>query len=611
MAQRADWSPTKRSKIVLLSEQGCSYEEIRRKMGGNLTKGGISKFLKRYKETQSLENLTGKGRKRCTTASDDRRIKRLCLRDGRKSPGCIQDEMAQCNVKLSARTVRRRLQEFGLKSRIPRKKKPLLSLKERADIALIGLAVMGQNLILNMNDHGFVVCAFNRTVSKVDDFLANEAKGTKVIGAHTLEEMVSKLKKPRRVMLLVKAGSAVDDFINKLVPLLSRGDIIIDGGNSEYRDTTRRCKELKEKGILFVGSGVSGGEEGARYGPSLMPGGAKEAWPHIKTIFQSIAAKVGTGEPCCDWVGDEGAGHFVKMVHNGIEYGDMQLICEAYHLMKDVLAMDHDEMSKVFQEWNKTELDSFLIEITADILKFRDTDGKHLLPKIRDSAGQKGTGKWTAISALEYGVPVTLIGEAVFARCLSSLKDERMQASKLLSGPKAKAFSGNKAEFLEDIRKALYASKIISYAQGFMLLRQAAKEFGWTLNYGAIALMWRGGCIIRSVFLGKIKEAFDRTPDLQNLLLDVFFKTAVENCQDSWRRTISTGVQMGIPMPCFTTALAFYDGYRHGTLPANLIQAQRDYFGAHTYELLSKPGEFVHTNWTGHGGSVSSSSYNA
>ncbi|XP_062822097.1 6-phosphogluconate dehydrogenase, decarboxylating [Anolis carolinensis] len=480
-----------------------------------------------------------------------------------------------------------------------------------ADIALIGLAVMGQNLILNMNDHGFVVCAFNRTVSKVDDFLANEAKGTKVIGAHSLEEMVSKLKKPRRIILLVKAGSAVDDFINKLVPLLSTGDIIIDGGNSEYRDSTRRCKDLKQKGILFVGSGVSGGEEGARYGPSLMPGGAKEAWPHIKTIFQSIAAKVGTGEPCCDWVGDEGSGHFVKMVHNGIEYGDMQLICEAYHLMKDVLGMDHDEMAKVFEDWNKTELDSFLIEITANILKFRDADGKHLLPKIRDSAGQKGTGKWTAISALEYGVPVTLIGEAVFARCLSSLKEERLQASKVLNGPKTTAFSGKKATFLEDIRKALYASKIISYTQGFMLLRQAAKEFGWSLNYGAIALMWRGGCIIRSVFLGKIKEAFDRNPDLQNLLLDKFFKTAVEDCQDSWRRAISTGVQVGIPMPCFTTALSFYDGYRHGTLPANLIQAQRDYFGAHTYELQSKPGEFIHTNWTGHGGTVSSSAYNA
>uniref|UniRef100_A0A8V0YZ27 6-phosphogluconate dehydrogenase, decarboxylating n=1 Tax=Gallus gallus TaxID=9031 RepID=A0A8V0YZ27_CHICK len=480
----------------------------------------------------------------------------------------------------------------------------------RADIALIGLAVMGQNLILNMNDHGFVVCAFNRTVSKVDDFLANEAKGTKVIGAHSLEEMVSKLKKPRRIILLVKAGSAVDDFINKLVPLLETGDIIIDGGNSEYRDTTRRCKELLQKGLLFVGSGVSGGEEGARYGPSLMPGGSKEAWPHIKTIFQSIAAKVGSGEPCCDWVGEEGAGHFVKMVHNGIEYGDMQLICEAYHLMKDVVGMDHDEMSQVFEEWNNTELDSFLIEITANILKFKDKDGKYLLPKIRDSAGQKGTGKWTAISALEYGVPVTLIGEAVFARCLSSLKDERVQASKLLNGPKLTQFSGNKKAFLEDIRKALYASKIISYAQGFMLLRQAAKEFGWTLNYGGIALMWRGGCIIRSVFLGKIKDAFDRNPELQNLLLDDFFKTAVEKCQDSWRHVISTGVQHGIPMPCFTTALSFYDGYRHEVLPANLIQAQRDYFGAHTYELLSKPGVFIHTNWTGHGGNVSSSAYN-
>ncbi|XP_015737871.1 6-phosphogluconate dehydrogenase, decarboxylating [Coturnix japonica] len=480
----------------------------------------------------------------------------------------------------------------------------------QADIALIGLAVMGQNLILNMNDHGFVVCAFNRTVSKVDDFLANEAKGTKVIGAHSLEEMVSKLKKPRRIILLVKAGSAVDDFIDKLVPLLEAGDIIIDGGNSEYRDTTRRCKDLRQKGLLFVGSGVSGGEEGARYGPSLMPGGSKEAWPHIKTIFQSIAAKVGSGEPCCDWVGEEGAGHFVKMVHNGIEYGDMQLICEAYHLMKDVVGMDHDEMAQVFEEWNKTELDSFLIEITANILKFKDKDGKYLLPKIRDSAGQKGTGKWTAISALEYGVPVTLIGEAVFARCLSSLKEERVQASKLLNGPKLTQFSGNKKAFLEDVRKALYASKIISYAQGFMLLRQAAKEFGWTLNYGGIALMWRGGCIIRSVFLGKIKDAFDRNPELQNLLLDDFFKTAVEKCQDSWRHVISTGVQRGIPMPCFTTALSFYDGYRHEVLPANLIQAQRDYFGAHTYELLSKPGVFIHTNWTGHGGNVSSSAYN-
>lgn len=481
----------------------------------------------------------------------------------------------------------------------------------KADIALIGLAVMGQNIVLNMNDHGFVVCAYNRTVSKVHEFLKNEAKGTKVIGAESLEDMVCKLKKPRRIVLLVKAGQAVDDFIDKLVPLLEAGDIIIDGGNSEYRDTTRRCQSLKEKKLLFVGSGVSGGEEGARYGPSLMPGGHKEAWPHIKDIFQSIAAKVGTGEPCCDWVGDEGAGHFVKMVHNGIEYGDMQLICEAYHLMKDVLGMDHDEMAAAFNEWNKTELDSFLIEITANILKFRDSDGAHLLPKIRDSAGQKGTGKWTAISALEYGTPVTLIGEAVFARCLSSLKDERVEASRSLSGPPGAKFSGSKASFLEDIRKALYASKIISYAQGFMLLRQAAKEFGWSLNYGAIALMWRGGCIIRSVFLGKIKEAFDRDAELQNLLLDNFFSTAVQDCQESWRRTVSTGVQQGIPMPCFTTALSFYDGYRHNMLPANLLQAQRDYFGAHTYELLSKPGTYIHTNWTGHGGNVSSSSYNA
>ncbi|XP_029994223.1 6-phosphogluconate dehydrogenase, decarboxylating [Sphaeramia orbicularis] len=481
----------------------------------------------------------------------------------------------------------------------------------QADIALIGLAVMGQNLIMNMNDHGFVVCAYNRTVSKVHDFLQNEAKGSKVIGAESLEDMVAKLKKPRRIILLVKAGQAVDDFIDKLVPLLEPGDIIIDGGNSEYRDTTRRCKSLKEKNLLFVGSGVSGGEEGARYGPSLMPGGHKEAWPHIKDIFQSIAAKVGTGEPCCDWVGDEGAGHFVKMVHNGIEYGDMQLICEAYHLMKDVLGMEHDEMAQAFDSWNKTELDSFLIEITANILKYRDTDGTHLLPKIRDSAGQKGTGKWTAISALEYGTPVTLIGEAVFARCLSSLKDERVEASGSLSGPQGVQFSGNKAAFLEDIRKALYASKIISYAQGFMLLRQAAKEFGWSLNYGAIALMWRGGCIIRSVFLGKIKEAFDRDSELQNLLLDSFFSNAVQDCQESWRRTVSTGVQHGIPMPCFTTALSFYDGYRHEKLPANLLQAQRDYFGAHTYELLSNPGHFIHTNWTGHGGNVSSSSYNA
>ncbi|XP_033125479.1 6-phosphogluconate dehydrogenase, decarboxylating-like [Anneissia japonica] len=479
-----------------------------------------------------------------------------------------------------------------------------------ADIALIGLAVMGQNLILNMNDHGFVVCAYNRTVSKVDHFLENEAKGTKIIGARSLEDMVKKLKKPRRVMMLVKAGSAVDAFIDKLVPLLEKGDIIIDGGNSEYTDSRRRHLSLKEKGLLFVGSGVSGGEDGARYGPSLMPGGAPEAWPHIKDIFQGIAAKVDS-EPCCDWVGEDGAGHFVKMVHNGIEYGDMQLICEAYSLMKDALGMSSDEMSKVLEEWNKGELDSFLVEITKDILAFKDEKGDYLVEKIKDSAGQKGTGKWTAISALEYGMPVTLIGEAVFARCLSSLKDERVLASSELSGPEKTKYEGDKQQFIEDIRQALYASKIVSYAQGFMLMREAAKEFGWHLNYGGIALMWRGGCIIRSVFLGNIKEAFDKNPTLQNLLLDDFFKKAIIKSQASWRKVVSTAVLLGIPTPAFSTALAFYDGYRSAKLPANLIQAQRDYFGAHTYELLSDPGKFVHTNWTGHGGNVSSSTYNA
>uniref|UniRef100_A0A2K6R8W4 6-phosphogluconate dehydrogenase, decarboxylating n=1 Tax=Rhinopithecus roxellana TaxID=61622 RepID=A0A2K6R8W4_RHIRO len=422
----------------------------------------------------------------------------------------------------------------------------------------------------------------------MDDFLASEAKGTKVVGAQSLKEMVSKLKKPWQIIFLVKAGQAVDDFIKKLVPLLDTGDIIIDGGNSEYRDTTRRCQDLKAKG-----AGVSGGEEGAQYGPSLMPVGNKEVWPHIKTIFQGIAAKVGTGEPCCDWVGDEAAGHFVKMVHNRIEYGDVLLICEAYHLMRDVLGMAQDTMAQAFEDWNKTELDSFLIEITANILKFQDADGKHLLPKIRDSAGQKGMGKWTTISALEYSVPVTLIGEAVFARCLSSLKNERIQASKKLKGP-------------QKFQRSLYTSKIISYAQGFI-----TTYFVWTLNYGGIALMWRGGYNIRSVFLGKIKDAFDQNPELelQNLLLDNF-KSAIESCQDFWWRAVSTGVQAGIPMPCFTTALFFYDRYRHEMLPANLIQAQREYFGAHTYELLAKPGQFIHTNWTGHGGSVSSLSYN-
>ncbi|XP_025269243.1 6-phosphogluconate dehydrogenase, decarboxylating [Camponotus floridanus] len=477
-----------------------------------------------------------------------------------------------------------------------------------ADIALIGLAVMGQNLILNMNDHGFVVCAYNRTTDKVKSFLENEAKGTKIIGAYSLKEMVGTLKSPRRVMLLVKAGAAVDAFIEQLVPLLSPGDIIIDGGNSEYQDTERRTKDLEKKGLLFVGSGVSGGEDGARYGPSLMPGGNPKAWPHIKSIFQSIAAKV-DGEPCCDWVGETGAGHFVKMVHNGIEYGDMQIICEAYHIMREALQLTQEEMSATFDEWNKSELNSFLIEITRDILKYKNEKG-YLLERIRDTAGQKGTGKWTAIAALDYGVPVTLIGESVFARCLSALKDERVEASKILTGPNL-VYEGDKKQFLENLRKALYVAKIISYAQGFMLLREAAKVHNWNLNYGGIALMWRGGCIIRSAFLGNIKSAYDKNPKLSNLLLDDFFAKAVQDCHESARIVVGASVKIGIPTPALSSALAFYDGFRMGRLPANLLQAQRDYFGAHTYELLGEEGKFVHTNWTGHGGKVSASTYDA
>jgi len=478
------------------------------------------------------------------------------------------------------------------------------------DIALIGLAVMGQNIILNMNDHGFKVVAFNRTVAKVDEFMANEAKNTNIIGAKSLEDMVAKLKKPRRVMLLVKAGPAVDAFIEKLVPLLETGDIIIDGGNSEYTDTNRRCRDLKSKGMHYIGSGVSGGEEGARYGPSLMPGGAPEAWPHVKNIFQSIAAK-SDGEPCCDWVGEEGAGHFVKMVHNGIEYGDMQVICEAYQLMKDCLGMKCDEIGKVMEEWNKTELDSYLIEISSSILQYKDEKDEFLVEKIRDTAGQKGTGKWTAINALDFGIPVTLIAESVFARCLSALKNDRVVASKILQGPPSNQYAGDKKAFVEDIRKALYASKIVSYAQGFMLMKEAAKEFKWTLNYGSIAMMWRGGCIIRSRFLKNIREAFEKDRDLVSLLLDDFFKNAIHECQESWRRVVSQAILLGVPVPCFSSALAFYDGYRSERVPANLIQAQRDYFGAHTYELLSNPGEFHHTDWTGRGGRVSSTTYSA
>jgi len=477
-----------------------------------------------------------------------------------------------------------------------------------ADIGLIGLAVMGQNLILNMNDNGFVVCAYNRTTSKVDHFLENEAKGTKIVGAHSIEELCAKLKRPRKVMLLVKAGSAVDDFIEQLLPFLEKGDIIIDGGNSHFPDSIRRTAYLESKGLLFVGSGVSGGEEGARYGPSLMPGGSNAAWPAIKPIFQAIAAKA-DGEPCCDWVGETGAGHYVKMVHNGIEYGDMQLICEVYQIMKEGLGLSHDEMAAVFEEWNKGELDSYLIEITRDILKFKDTDGSPLVEKIQDTAGQKGTGKWTAIDSLDRGIPVTLIGEAVYARCLSSLKDERTRASKILDGPKDAKFTGDKKKFLDQLGQALYAAKVISYAQGFMLMRQAAKDNNWKLNNAGIALMWRGGCIIRSVFLGKIKDAYTKNPDLENLLFDPFFQEATSKAQESWRAVVANAVLLGIPTPALSTALNFYDGLRHEKLPANLLQAQRDYFGAHTYELLGQPGKWVHTNWTGRGGNISASTY--
>ncbi len=483
-------------------------------------------------------------------------------------------------------------------------------MSQEADIALIGLAVMGQNLILNMNDKGFTVCAYNRTTSKVDTFLENEAKGTNIVGAHSIEEMVGKLKRPRKVMMLVKAGEVVDSFIEQVVPHLEPGDIIIDGGNSLYTDSNRRAKSLAEKGILFVGTGVSGGEEGARHGPSMMPGGHPEAWEHVKEIFQATCAKAPDGSPCCDWVGEDGAGHYVKMVHNGIEYGDMQLICEAYHLLKDALGFNADQLHETYTAWNETELDSYLIEITRDIFGYRDEEGDALVEKILDTAGQKGTGKWTGISSLELGVPVTLIGEAVFSRCLSALKEERVEAEKILQGPDAK-FDGDPTTFVEDVRKALLASKIVSYAQGFMLLREAAKDFEWNLNYGGIAIMWRGGCIIRSAFLGKIKEAFDKNPELNNLLLDDYFKSVIDDCQASWRKVIATAAQLGIPVPAFATALSFYDGYRSGRLPANLLQAQRDYFGAHTYERLDRPrGEFFHTNWTGRGGDVSSSTYN-
>jgi 6-phosphogluconate dehydrogenase len=479
----------------------------------------------------------------------------------------------------------------------------------KADIGLIGLAVMGENLILNMESHGYTVAVYNRTIEKVDSFINGRGKDKKIIGSHSIEELVSNLKSPRKIMLMVKAGKPVDDFIELLIPHLEKGDIIIDGGNSHFPDSVRRTKYLEEKGFLFIGTGVSGGEEGALKGPSIMPGGSAKAWPHVKPIFQSIAAKVDDGTPCCDWVGENGAGHFVKMVHNGIEYGDMQLICEAYQIMKELLGMNADEMHHVFEEWNKGELDSYLIEITRDILAFKE-NGSALVDKILDTAGQKGTGKWTVVASLDVGAPLTLIGEAVYGRTLSSLKEERVEASKVLSGPRPK-FEGNKKEFIEDIRKALYASKIISYAQGYLLMRYAAEEYKWNLNYGGVALMWRGGCIIRSAFLGKIKEAFDKNPNLTNLLLDPFFKEKIESSQESWRKVVATSAINGIWIPALSTALNYFDGYRNDRLPANLLQAQRDYFGAHTYERIDKPrGEFFHTNWTGRGGETASSTYN-
>jgi 6-phosphogluconate dehydrogenase len=476
----------------------------------------------------------------------------------------------------------------------------------QANIGLIGLAVMGQNLALNMNDHGFRVAVFNRTVSKVDDFLAGPAQNTQIVGAHSLPELVGLLERPRRVMLMVQVGQPVDDFIEKLIPLLEPGDIIIDGGNSNYNDTMRRTAYVESKGLLYIGTGVSGGEEGARYGPSIMPGGSPAAWQHVKPIFQAIAAKVADGSPCCDWVGENGAGHYVKMVHNGIEYGDMQLICEAYHLMREGLGMTAPEMSKVFAKWNKGKLDSYLIEITRDILAYKDEDGKPLVDKILDTAEQKGTGKWTGISALEMGIPLTMVVEAVLGRALSSLKDERVIAARVLTGPKPK-IAGDKKAFIADLEQAVYASKLISYTQGYMLMRAAAKEYKWNLNYGGIALMWRGGCIIRSVFLGKIKDAFDRNPALTNLLLDPYFAKEIQSAQSAWRRVVAKAVQKGIPVPAMSSALAFYDGYRRESLPANLLQAQRDYFGAHTYQRIDKPrGQYFHTNWTGRGGDVTS-----
>ena len=480
----------------------------------------------------------------------------------------------------------------------------------KADIGLIGLAVMGENLVLNMESKGFSVAVYNRTVEKVDKFVQTRAKGKNIIGTHSLEELVSNLKAPRKVMIMVKAGKPVDDMINQLIPLMSENDIIIDGGNSNFNDTIERTKRVEDAGLMYIGTGVSGGEEGALTGPSLMPGGSNQAWPFVKDIFQAISAKVDGGVPCCDWVGENGAGHFVKMVHNGIEYGDMELICEAYNIMKLLMGMNADTMHGIFAEWNEGELDSYLIEITRDILAVKE-NGEPLVEKILDTAGQKGTGKWTAISALDEGVPLTLIAEAVFARCLSAMKEQRVHASKILTGPKV-SFSEEIKSFTEDLRKALYLSKIVSYAQGYDLMKAAADSHKWNLNYGGIALMWRGGCIIRSAFLSKIKEAYDNDPKIPNLILDPFFKQKADECHMSLRRVVAACAMNGIPIPALAAALSYYDGYRSERLPANLLQAQRDYFGAHTYERIDKErGEFFHTNWTGRGGDTAASMYNA
>jgi len=479
------------------------------------------------------------------------------------------------------------------------------------DIGLIGLAVMGENLVLNMESHGFSVAVFNRTTSKVDRFINGRAKGKNIKGTYSIEELIKSLKRPRKVMIMVKAGKPVDDNIEQIMPFLEKGDIIIDGGNSYFPDTIRRTKYVEEKSFLYIGTGVSGGEEGALRGPSIMPGGSKEAWPYVKPIFQSIAAKVADGTPCCEWVGSDGAGHFVKMVHNGIEYGDMQMIAESYAIMNGALALSPDQMQPIFTEWNRGELDSYLIQITADIMGKKDNEtGKPMLDIILDTAGQKGTGRWTSQEALNLGVPAPTVVQAVMARAISFIKEERIAASKILHGPKVK-FKGNREEFVEMVRQALYASKICSYAQGFQIMRTAAKDYKWDLNYGNIALMWREGCIIRAQFLGKIKQAFDKTPDLPNLLMDDYFRNAIEKSQIAWRKVIATAVELGIPVPAFSSALAYYDSYRSERLPANLLQAQRDYFGAHTYERVDKPrGEFFHTNWTGRGGTTSSTTYN-